>query len=245
MIIIPSIDLYQGQVVRLKQGKFDKVEVFSSKPHEVADSYSQMGVKQLHVVDLDGAKTGRLQQLDMIHSLSTSSMQLQLGGGIRSLDSAFMAIDAGISKIVIGSLAITDPDKMRFLMTKINPEQIVLALDVHIDESGIPSPAIHGWQKAIKKNAWDILEQYRDAGIQTILCTDIAQDGMMQGPNFALYSEAIKRFPTLSWQASGGIRNRADLKKLSELGLTAAILGRALYEKSFDLMACLEEFAPC
>lgn len=245
MIIIPSIDLYRGQVVRLKQGKFQDVQVFSLDPMALAKRYSQWGASQLHVVDLDGAKAGRLMQLELIQSLSTLTMSIQVGGGIRSIDTALMAIEAGISKLVIGSMAVTDPISTHALMAKIHPKQFVLALDVHIDEGGIPRPAIHGWQEASKKNAWDLLEQYRDSGIQSVLCTDIARDGMMQGPNLALYEEAIKRFPTISWQASGGIRNRDDIRDLSQLGLHGAILGRALYEKTFDLSDCLQEFASC
>jgi phosphoribosylformimino-5-aminoimidazole carboxamide ribotide isomerase len=244
MLIIPAIDLQDGQCVRLKQGQFDRATIYQSRPAQLAQHYAALGATRLHVVDLDGAKLGDMQQLDLIHSMQSATMAIQAGGGIRSTATAQACLAAGISTLVIGSIAISDPSLTIQLITEINAKNIVLALDIHI-KNGIPSPAIHGWQTATEQNAWDVVEFYQDLGITTVLCTDIAQDGMMEGPNFKLYEEAIHRFPTLAWQASGGIRHINDIRALAALGVSAVILGRILYETEFDLSSCLQEFTSC
>lgn len=242
MLIIPAIDLHDGCCVRLKQGQFDQATVYQPSPQELAKHYASLGVSRLHVVDLDGAKSGAMQQLELIQSLQTTSMTLQVGGGIRSLNAAKECIASGIANLVLGSIAVSNPTLTGQLITKVNPQNIVLALDVHI-KSGTPCPAIHGWQTATSLNAWDVVQYYLELGVTTVLCTDIAQDGMMSGPNFTLYKEAVRRFPTINWQASGGIRGMDDIKCLADIGVAAVILGRVLYEPEFDLPACLEEFA--
>ena len=244
MLIIPAIDLHDGQCVRLKQGQFDQATIFQSLPVELSKHYAALGATRLHVVDLDGAKLGTMQQLDLIQSMQSVAMPIQVGGGIRSIATAIACLDAGISTLVIGSIAISNPSLTLQLIAEIKSNNIVLALDVNI-EGGVPSPAIHGWQTATKQNAWDVVQFYLDAGVTTVLCTDIAQDGMMKGPNFKLYEEAIRRFPTIAWQASGGIRDINDMRSLSTLGISAVILGRILYEPDFNLLTCLQEFAPC
>lgn len=244
MLIIPAIDLRDGQCVRLKQGQFDLATVYQSLPIKLAKYYAALGVTRLHVVDLDGAKFGDMQQLDLIQSMQSTTMPIQAGGGIRNITTALACLAAGISTLVIGSIAISDPSLTLQLISDLNADNIVLALDVHIKD-GIPCPAIHGWQTATDRNAWDVVQFYQDAGIRTVLCTDIAQDGMMKGPNLKLYEEAIRRFPAIAWQASGGIRDINDMRALSTLGVSAVILGRILYEPDFNLSACLQEFASC
>lgn len=244
MLIIPAIDLQDGQCIRLKQGQFDQATIYQSLPVELAKHYAALGARRLHVVDLDGAKLGNMQQLDLIQSMQSTAMPIQVGGGIRSIATAIACLDTGISTLVIGSIAISDRDLTLQLITEVKPNNIVLALDVNI-EQGIPCPAIHGWQTATKQNAWDVVQFYLDAGVTTVLCTDIAQDGMMKGPNFKLYEEAIHRFPTIAWQASGGIRDINDIRSLAALGVSAVILGRILYESDFNLSTCLQEFASC
>lgn len=244
MLIIPAIDLQNGQCVRLKQGQFDRTTVYQSLPDELARHYAALGATRLHVVDLDGAKWGSMQQLGVIQSMQSETMRVQVGGGIRSMAAALACLEVGISTLVIGSIAISDPSLTLQLIADVKANNIVLALDVHM-EGGVPCPAIHGWQTATKRNAWDVVQFYQDAGVRTVLCTDIAQDGMMNGPNFSLYEEAIGRFPTICWQASGGIRDINDIRTLSTLGVSAVILGRILYEADFNLSACLQEFASC
>ncbi|ASQ46130.1 1-(5-phosphoribosyl)-5-[(5-phosphoribosylamino)methylideneamino]imidazole-4-carboxamide isomerase [Legionella clemsonensis] len=234
MLIIPAIDLQQGQCVRLRQGKFDQLSIYNNKPAMLAKDYAKQGASRIHVVDLDGAQHGKMMQLSLIKQLKWPGLSLQLGGGIRSLACAQACLNNGIDKLVIGSIAITNPVLTSQLIKLVTAENIVLALDVKI-QNDIPRPAIHGWQTTTTNNLWQIVSNYQLLGVREILCTDIAQDGMMTGPNFKLYEEAVKRFPTISWQASGGIRHANDLKDLEALGVSAAILGRMLYDTDFNL----------
>ncbi|MBA2651755.1 MAG: 1-(5-phosphoribosyl)-5-[(5-phosphoribosylamino)methylideneamino] imidazole-4-carboxamide isomerase [Tatlockia sp.] len=238
MLIRPAIDLQKGQCVRLRRGQFDKLTVYDFSPLELAKTYAKAGAKHLHLVDLDGAKSGEIQQLELIETLRQTSLSLQVGGGIRSLETAKLCKQAGINTLVIGSIAVTNPKLTEQIIKHCEPENIVLAFDVHI-VNGIPNTAIHGWQTTTSSSLWDLVSHYQKKGVSQILCTDIACDGMMSGPNFKLYDEALSRFPQINWQASGGIRDANDLDKLSTLGLASAILGRMLYESDFNLSSYL------
>lgn len=244
MLIIPAIDLQQGQCVRLRKGQFDQVSIYDYSPITLAQGYALQGAKHLHIVDLDGAKAGEIQQLALIEAMHAPGLSIQVGGGIRSLESAKACLKAGINKLVIGSVAVTNPALTTQMIELVGAANIILALDVHIEE-GIPKPAIHGWQTATDSNLWQLVSDYQKWGVTEVLCTDIACDGMMTGPNFELYKEAIARFPQINWQASGGIRNVDDLEKLSRLGLAAAILGRMLYESDFDVSTYLARQKQC
>ena len=244
MLIIPAIDLKQGQCVRLQQGQFDKVSVYEATPQVLAKHYADQGATRLHIVDLDGAEAGNLQQLPLIQSMHDPRLSIQVGGGIRSIGSSTACIDAGIKTLVIGSIAVSSPELTLEIIKLTGAEHIVLAFDVNI-EQGTPKPAIHGWKTATKTNLWELVAFYQKAGVTQVLCTDIACDGMMSGPNFNLYEEAVTRFPSIAWQASGGIRHVQDIRQLATTGVASAILGRMLYESDFDLAACIKEFTPC
>ncbi|MBN9230522.1 MAG: 1-(5-phosphoribosyl)-5-((5-phosphoribosylamino)methylideneamino)imidazole-4-carboxamide isomerase [Legionella sp. 40-6] len=231
---IPAIDLQAGRCVRLRQGRFDDVDEYAISPVRYANLLAEAGAGHLHLVDLDGARLGVLMQSDLVRTMAQSNLQLQVGGGIRSLAAAKEYIALGVNYLVIGSLAITQPDIAKQMITEIGLDKIVLAFDVRITESRI-YPAIHGWQQNSTKNLWDIVKEYYEFGVKTILCTDIACDGMLQGPNFWLYQEAVQRFPNIQWQASGGIRHLKDVKELEELGVDAAILGKCLYQEHVPL----------
>lgn len=234
MLIIPAIDLYQGGCVRLKQGEFSNMTQFSQSPIERATDFAKAGASCMHVVDLDGARAGAMQQLALISAMNLSSLSLQAGGGIRTLAQAQACLNAGIARLVIGSIALTNPELTLQIIQTAGAKRIVLALDVRITDS-IAVPAINGWEANSNKTLWQVVEYYQDNGIKHILCTDIACDGMMNGPNFNLYEQAIARFPAINWQASGGIRHNEDLKRLAELGLHGAILGLTLYQNNIDL----------
>lgn len=244
MLLIPAIDIQQGQCVRLQQGDFSKTTVYPQLPLALAQHYCQQGARRLHIVDLDGAKSGAIQQLSIIKALQTAGSRLQVGGGIRRLSTAQACLELGVSDLVIGSIAVSDPSKASQIIQYCGAENIVLAVDIRM-VAGIPTPAIHGWQTGTALSLWDVIEPYRQQGVNQVLCTDIAKDGMMSGPNFPLYEEALRRFPDIAWQASGGIRHQQDLDKLKTIGLSAAILGRLLYETDFDLRAALMEVAAC
>ena len=234
MKLIPAIDLQAGRCVRLKQGQFDQVTAFDTLPIERAAYFAQLGASRLHVVDLDGAKIGSMQQLLLICSMQNTGIKIQAGGGIRSLEQARLCFSSGITCLVIGSIAITDLELTTQIINQINPDNIILALDIRMINN-IPVPATHGWQSTSTSNLWEVVAYYQGKGIKQILCTDIACDGMMQGPNFALYQEAVMRFPMIEWQASGGIRNLEDIARLDKLGVSAAILGLSLYQGTINL----------
>jgi len=240
MNIIPAIDIQSGKAVRLQQGQFDRLSEYTPTPAELAKRYADQGINRLHIVDLDGAKSGTLQQLDLIKDLQQPGLALQIGGGIRSLGMAQNCLDAGIDKLVIGSIAVSNPDLTCQIINLAGPKRIVLALDINMQD-GIPKPAIHAWQTPTSQSLWDLVEHYQTLGITQVLCTDIACDGMMGGPNFGLYQQAVTRFPAIAWQASGGIRNRDDIKALADLGVSAVILGRMLYESD----VCLKALQSC
>jgi phosphoribosylformimino-5-aminoimidazole carboxamide ribotide isomerase len=240
MILIPAIDLQAGRCVRLKQGQFDQVTSFDTPPIERAAYFALSGAKRLHVVDLDGAKTGSMQQLPLICSMQNTGIKVQSGGGIRSLEQAKLCIAAGISNLVLGSIAITNPEVTHQIIKEINPENIILALDIRMINN-IPIPATHGWQTNSNSNLWEVVSYYQQEGIKQILCTDIACDGMMRGPNFDLYHEAVTQFPKIEWQASGGVRHLKDIETLDELGVSAVILGLSLYQGTFDLAKYIKD----
>lgn len=241
MLIIPAIDLQDGTCVRLKQGQFDQLTQFDVLPVERAAYFAATGAKRLHVVDLDGARQGVMQQLPLICSMQNTGISVQSGGGIRTLKQAQQCIESGINRLVIGSIAISNPALTAQIIQEIKPEHIILAIDVRI-EYKIPIPAINGWQTTSKSTLWEVVSCYEQLGINQILCTDITCDGMMSGPNFNLYRQATERFPNIFWQASGGIRNGEDIAALDAIGISAAILGLTLYQGNFDLAECLKEY---
>ena len=239
MIIIPAIDLQGSRCVRLEQGQFDHVSIYEKDPKVLATTYAEAGATHLHLIDLDGAKKGRMQQLELFKGLTTAGLSLQAGGGIRDLETARTCLEAGMERIVLGSIAISNPKETATIIQEVSPQRIVLALDVRIEDT-VPNVAIHGWQTATNHSLWDTVSSYQDRGINTILCTDVTRDGMLSGPSIELYEEALSRFPTMKWQASGGVRGYDDLKKLSSLGVAAVILGRVLYDPDFNLKAAIQ-----
>lgn len=242
MLIIPAIDLQAGVCVRLRQGQFDQVTEFDHPPVERAAYFAKKGAKRLHIVDLDGARMGAMQQLPLIRAMQNTGITVQAGGGIRSMEQAQRCVDAGISYLVLGSIAISNPQLTQQIIEQVKPDQIVLAFDIRMEENS-PVPAINGWQTRSNSTLWEVVSYYQQLGIKQILCTDIACDGMMDGPNFNLYQQAVERFPNISWQASGGIRTTQDIAILKKMGVAAAILGLTLYTGDFDLSQCLNEYS--
>lgn len=231
MNVIPAIDLREGQCVRLYQGDFAQQTDYAKTPHALAVEYETMGFNALHIVDLDGARTGQQQNQEIILSIvATSSLTIQLGGGIRTDSQIASWMAAGLARVVIGSLAITDPRRVTDWLADYGPERIVLALDVNVDADGIPRIATHGWQRAEEMTLWQCIDEYGPAGLKHVLCTDISRDGALTGPNLDLYMELIGKYPDVHLQASGGVRSIDDLKALREIGAQAAISGRALLD---------------
>ena len=231
MQLIPAIDLRGGRCVRLLQGDFAIETRYPVSPEALYERYADAGAEWLHVVDLDGARDGAPRQLELIAALAgRGRLQLQAGGGLREPTAIERLRAAGVARVVIGSLAVSDPERVRGWLELFGAEAVVLALDVRADAAGTPWVATHGWRDATRVSLWAALEPYLERGLRHVLCTDVARDGALAGPNLALYQEARRRHPELLWQASGGVRDARDLAALSALGLAAALSGRALLE---------------
>jgi len=231
MKIIPAIDVQAGKVVRLYQGDFEQSTEYSDDPLSVARTFEGFSTTDLHIVDLDGARSGTQVNREIISRLAgETEMSVQLGGGIRNLETLTGWLDAGVSRCVIGSLAITEPDAVKSWLVKYGAECIVIAFDVSMDDAGIPLVTTHGWTTESTSSIFECIEDYLGVGLRHVLCTDVSRDGAMSGPNVELYRRILGRFPTLQLQASGGVRDIRDLEALRDNGLPAAITGRALLD---------------
>jgi phosphoribosylformimino-5-aminoimidazole carboxamide ribotide isomerase len=231
MKVIPAIDLQGGKCVRLFQGDFARTTEYSDDPAAVARQFSELGSTDLHIVDLDGARSGTQDNRSIITTIAAeSNLVIQVGGGIRDKQTVEDWLSAGVSRCVIGSLAITEPDAVKSWLVTFGADSIVLALDVKIEEDGVPRITTHGWTRTTDTSVYECVEDFRSVGLRHVLCTDVSRDGAMTGPNFELYSGMAARFPDLQLQASGGVRHVGDLEELRNLGIPAAITGRALLD---------------
>jgi phosphoribosylformimino-5-aminoimidazole carboxamide ribotide isomerase len=239
MIIYPAIDLRHGRCVRLSQGRFNQVTTYAGDPLTVARDFAAAGAAWLHVVDLDGAKDGNAAQTDLVRRIAADSgLKVQTGGGIRSEDQISGHLDAGIARVVIGSLALTNPGLVATWLDRFGRDRIVLALDVKSEEDRW-HVTTHGWQKDSGKTLFEVIDEYGAAYLRHLLCTDVARDGLLGGPNVALYCEIHARYPKLAVQASGGVAGIADLAALKKAGAAGAVVGKALYEGRVTLAEAL------
>ncbi len=230
MQLIPAIDLRDGRCVRLLKGDFDRETGYDVDPVELAGRYSQLGAEWLHVVDLDGAATGLPVNLELIAKMrARTSLKIQLGGGIRNRTSLKAAL-AVADRIVVGSLAVTDPDKLIGWIDEFGADRFTLGFDVRLTKDDIPFVTTHGWTRDSTVTLADAIERYAGVGLKHVLCTDVDRDGALNGPNFDLYTDCATRWPELALQASGGVRDVDDLTQLAETGAAAAISGKALLE---------------
>jgi len=244
MQLIPAIDMKDGRCVRLLRGDFAAETVYSDDPIEIFDRYLDFGAERIHLVDLDGAKDGSQRNLPLIRRMTDrKAAAIQVGGGLRSLQRVQELLGAGVQQAVIGSVAVTNVEEVLAWSKIVGTEAIVLAFDVRIDEDGTPWLTTHGWQKRSAVTLWATVARYATQGFRNVLCTDISRDGALSGPNHSLYREAMRRFPQMQWQASGGIASVADLRTLSECGVAAAISGRALLENKIAIED-LQPFLP-
>lgn len=241
-MIIPAIDLIDGQVVRLYQGDYDQKTNYQTNAQERQKIYADAGAKVMHFVDLDGAKDSSKRQLSTLKTVvNHQSMIIQVGGGIRSKEDVEQLLELGANRVVIGSLAIKQPALVREWLIEFGAEKIVLALDVKIDEQGNKTLPTHGWIEDSGVNLEDLLESYIEVGLKHVLCTDISKDGTLTGTNVDLYTELCQQYPSIAWQASGGIGNLDDIKALIPTGVEGVILGRSLLEGKFtveEAIAC-------
>jgi phosphoribosylformimino-5-aminoimidazole carboxamide ribotide isomerase len=242
MILYPAIDLMDGRVVRLHKGAFDAKTDYGDDPAAVAEGFKAAGADWVHVVDLSGAQAGERRQTGLIEAVAATGLKVQTGGGVRSAADIDALREAGVSRVVIGSLAVTEPEKVRAWLKFYGGEAIALALDVRT-EGGHARPALKGWTETAETTLDDVIAEYADAGLAHALVTDIGRDGAMTGPNLALYEGLAQRWPNVAWQASGGVSGLADILALSLSGVSGAIAGKAIYEKRLDVaeaVRCLQ-----
>lgn len=231
MLLIPSIDLRAGHCVRLTQGDFDAVTHYEAHPRVILGRYHGLGARWVHIVDLDGARDGRRVNHALIAELAASSLlSLQVGGGVRSAADIEALLDAGVARVVIGSAALDRPQEVAAWLERFGRERLCLAFDVRVEPGAEPRVCTAAWRTQSPVSLWDALRGYAAGTIRHVLCTDVARDGTLAGPNLELYRAALARFPSLLWQASGGVRSARDLEALARVGVRAAVSGKALIE---------------
>ncbi len=235
MQIIPAIDIFQNQCVRLTQGSFAQRTDYGMFPSDVARRFLSEGARYLHVVDLEGAKEGKVINWDAIASVATlAGPRMEVGGGIRTDDEVQRLFDYGVDRLVLGSVALRSRDLLVRWIAKYGAGKFCVALDVHDGRI-----AYAGWQLTGDQTIERAAEQLLSGGVRTFLSTDIARDGRLAGPNIALYRDLVRNFPQAEWIASGGVRSLEDVASLRQTGVAGAVIGKALYEGALKLSEIL------
>lgn len=235
MIILPAIDLYEGKAVRLLKGRYQDMTVYSDRPEEVSLDFKAQGARWIHLVDLEGAKSGKLDNLKTVASIiRTCGLSAEIGGGIRTMDAVDRYIqEAGASRVILGTAAVTDPEFLEAAVKKYG-EKIAVGIDL---KDGYA--AIKGWTETSDLSAEVFFRRMEDLGVKNIICTDISKDGAMAGTNRQLYKDLSGAF-SIDITASGGVSTMEDVLALKEMGLYGAIIGKAYYTKAIDLREAIE-----
>lgn len=237
MRIIPAIDIIEGKCVRLSKGDYATKKIYNENPLEVAKAFEGVGIQNLHLVDLDGAKSQHIVNYKILEQIaSKTSLKIDFGGGLKSDKDLQIAFDSGAEQITGGSVAVKDPDMFKKWLKTYGSEKIILGADAQDEKV-----AISGWLESSEKELIPFVEAYQNEGVKYVICTDISKDGMLQGPSFELYERMINEVPGIHLIASGGISHFDELAKLSDLGCEGTIIGKAIYEKRISL-AQLEKF---
>ena len=229
MLIFPAIDLYGGKAVRLFKGDYQQMTVYSDDPTSVARDFESKGAKWVHLVDLEGAKLGTTPNIGVVEAIAKStSLSCEIGGGIRNMETVEKYFAAGVSRVILGTAAVTDGDFLKAAVAKYGDK---IAVGVDIKDGMV---AIKGWIEKSEYDAFEFCEKMQNIGVKTIICTDISKDGAMKGANHALYRELSEKFD-MQIVASGGVSSMEDVEKLAELDIYGAIIGKAYYTGAIDL----------
>lgn len=235
--LIPAIDIINGKCVRLSQGDYDKKSTYSDDPAEIARAFEDHGVKRLHLVDLDGAKSNHIVNYKTLRTIAEkTSLTIDFGGGLKSDDDLRIAFECGASMITGGSIAVKNRELFLSWLNKYGAEKIILGADIKNGKI-----AINGWLENSDAEPVDFLKSYNSEGITKSVCTDVSRDGMLTGPAIDLYKDILEKIPGLYLIASGGVSSMSDIKKLDEAGIPAVIFGKAFYEGKISL-ADIEKF---
>ncbi len=233
MILLPAIDLYDKKVVRLFQGDYQQMTVYSDNPPEIAKDFLACGAKWIHMVDLEGAKNGSTPNFDVVTAVAKTGLQVEIGGGIRTEDTVARYLEAGVSRVILGTAALTD---WPFLCRMVEKYGSAIAVGVDCKDGYV---AIRGWTEVSDMACEPFFARLQGAGVKTVICTDISKDGAMQGTNRSLYAELSKKF-SMDLVASGGVSSLEDVKALRKLNLYGAIIGKAYFTRAIDLAQALE-----
>lgn len=235
--IIPAIDILDGKCVRLSKGEYASKKIYSEKPLEVAKAFEDHGLKRLHVVDLDGAKSNHIVNYHTLYEIaSNTSLTIDFGGGIKGDADLHIAFDNGASMVTLGSIAVRNPETLLEWIRYYGTDRIILGADVKNQKI-----AINGWEEESEVELNAFLKHYTENGIKQVLCTDINRDGLLQGPSIELYQKILEEFPGLYLMASGGVSSLDDIYQLEQSKVSAVVLGKALYERKISLKE-LEQF---
>ena len=237
MRLIPAIDIIDGKCVRLSKGDYSTKKIYNESPLEVAKEYENHGIKYLHLVDLDGAKSKHIVNHKVLEQIAThTDLKIDFGGGLKSDEDLHIAFESGAGQITGGSIAVKDPVTFLRWINKYGTEKIILGADANNEKV-----AISGWQEESNEELIPFILNYQKEGVTFVICTDISKDGMLQGPSFDLYKKILEKTPKIKLIASGGISCFEELPKLAELGCEGTIIGKAIYEERISLKQ-LEEF---
>ncbi len=224
--LIPAIDLIDGKCVRLQKGDYHAKTVYNDDPVAQAHEFERLGLKRLHVVDLDGAKSKHVVNLKTVRAITeATSLTVDFGGGIKTEDDLRAAFDAGASMVTVGSIAVKEPERVMGWLRTYGSDRIILGADVRNGNI-----AINGWLEDTPIQLIPFLEKYIEAGVQNVLCTDISRDGMLSGPALDLYKQIMRQYPQLHLIASGGVSSNDDIRCLDDAGIPAVVFGKAYYE---------------
>ncbi len=229
--IIPAIDVIDGKCVRLSQGDYQTKKIYNESPVDVARQFEEAGIKRLHIVDLDGAKQGRMININVLYEIALSTkLKIDFGGGIKTTGDVQLVFNSGASFINIGSIAVKQPALVDKWIQQFGAEKILLGADVK-DEMIM----INGWQQSTRINVFNFIKDYMSKGINNIFCTDISKDGLLEGASISLYKKILKAYSQLNLIASGGVASIQDIEALDTIGCAGVIIGKALYEGKIQL----------
>ncbi|MBK4775457.1 1-(5-phosphoribosyl)-5-[(5-phosphoribosylamino)methylideneamino]imidazole-4-carboxamide isomerase [Candidatus Pantoea edessiphila] len=233
-MIIPALDLIKGNVVRLYQGNYHKKINYKINPLIYIKKYIEQDAEIINLIDLDGTQDPNKRQINLLKNLLGSiNIVTQIGGGIRTSHDIEILLNAGATRVIIGSMAVQNFEEVKTWFINFGSEHIVLAVDIKIDANNFKRVATNGWQRISKINLEYIIEKFKSVGLQHVLCTDIDRDGTLIGPNIKLYQEITTKFPDITFQASGGISSLNDVALLRNSGVKSVVIGRALLEDKF------------
>jgi phosphoribosylformimino-5-aminoimidazole carboxamide ribotide isomerase len=236
--LIPAIDIIDGKCVRLTKGDYNQKKVYSNNPVDVAKQFEELGFKRLHIVDLDGAKSKHIVNVDVLHAItSATKLTVDFGGGIKTDEDIEKAFGNGASMVTVGSIAITNPQIFDLWLEKYGAEKMILGADVRNGKI-----SINGWKDDSSEDLLPFLKHYVDKGVKNVLCTEISKDGTLQGPAKELYKKIMSMYPQLHLIASGGVSKMEDIKDLDNDGIPAVVFGKAIYEGKIDLKKLISDY---